>query len=1198
MAEPQQQLGSRRRSHSRSSRSIKALMRRSAISLDKTDSASNSKASSDVPHGTVKPNPADAAVGSSSKPSKDYRAFLKKSRRDLMEAALQCEDPSNQPSIPPLNLALPRISIESIYRHGKHVLRREGGRPSIDMSSYFANDRTLTRRPRPSMSSEQTSSHPFTKSLGRNNRRRKMSQAFMDLELDMVPYDDEEEQEVGGLAEMNLPQELKEDQFLSSLSPTELQQIVAALSASGEETFMADSPARQQQSGYNTNSITSSSTLYPYPPSDTLPREHITQKEVMEALASFGSNPLRASKRSLPTDSGMGSDSNSPRVHTDIAVSLNNTHEQTPHSDSPRPSISLSMINPQLVNRLLQEFLTTERTYVHELSAMVALYIRPLVRAARDWSRLDGQLHARSLGRNVGSNDLEEDAKVVAPSDVPLAFRRVLATVFGNAIEILGLHAGVILPSLKEALENLVADSAAFNTLSRTVNSVKKSESSYGTLGSTRDLKPETLDGADEQKPVQSSPDSITPSDPDAWNERRDMSNETTSIVSGCGGGQLSFKPPTISVSQCVLCGVAEDHAEIADDCCIKIALEFGWMSRLQILAHSPAVVESVPGTNLVDYPVETKLANLFLGLCESGSKLDLNCYKDFLSGLDRSLLLVAEIENLSNLRSSTPSTVTPTARTFSFASRTSSYASMSGSGIANLGGMSSVQDRIRSLKLSERFLSDDVDCNYLQSCAKEWKDLGSQGSATAIVCPTPPNDFVPRPMNYTESAKNPSTTEATASDHSAVGDPTTKPLGEAAKASRPLIRSRHLSRLILNRFSSYEPSATAAGTTNSTTIALTREKSLNPAILPSGAEIVAVEAALGGSSNSTQELSSPRIPSSVHSNSSTKKKLTKRHSFDPKLLFPSKALSPRRKDSADASVNSQAGAAALQQEKEKTPRRRRRMRRNRQLGTEGQPDIDVYVEPVVGTPAPAAGAIAAPAAEPEEKEGRSFASESHALDELARIIASVADDPRKKQIGLGAYLVLPLQRLTRYGILLDRLASALPAEHPSKIAVDKAARGVRSVIEVCNAVRGAVGTPTAMGTQHAMLARLSRQRLSMRATSVTDKDEISARILGAKIKAGEEDERGLKAATLPRKLGNQSAVTNGDEGGPANLEYMKPDEDKKVVGRARSERGLGLGDDEKNTADNLSTFNETAGSSEKLSWLAKVFGGIWRKKS
>ncbi|KAI8846805.1 hypothetical protein BC829DRAFT_397924, partial [Chytridium lagenaria] len=66
--------------------------------------------------------------------------------------------------------------------------------------------------------------------------------------------------------------------------------------------------------------------------------------------------------------------------------------------------------------------------------------------------------------------------------------------------------------------------------------------------------------------------------------------------------------------------------------------------------------------------------------------------------------------------------------------------------------------------------------------------------------------------------------------------------------------------------------------------------------------------------------------------------------------------------------------------------------------------------------------------------EGRGTGVADEATTEVARIIGIVAEDPRRKQIGLGAYLVLPLQRLTRFHCAHQKTtppgrSSPIPAE-------------------------------------------------------------------------------------------------------------------------------------------------------------------------
>ncbi|KAJ3195816.1 hypothetical protein HK101_010988 [Irineochytrium annulatum] len=79
------------------------------------------------------------------------------------------------------------------------------------------------------------------------------------------------------------------------------------------------------------------------------------------------------------------------------------------------------------------------------------------------------------------------------------------------------------------------------------------------------------------------------------------------------------------------------------------------------------------------------------------------------------------------------------------------------------------------------------------------------------------------------------------------------------------------------------------------------------------------------------------------------------------------------------------------------------------------------------------------------------------AFKEAARVMKRAAEDPRHAQIGVFGYLVLPLQRLTRYSIMLDRLLDSIPTdggdlvEPITRELVAEAAIAVRRAVESCN---------------------------------------------------------------------------------------------------------------------------------------------------
>ncbi|KAJ3108393.1 hypothetical protein HDU96_007544 [Phlyctochytrium bullatum] len=74
------------------------------------------------------------------------------------------------------------------------------------------------------------------------------------------------------------------------------------------------------------------------------------------------------------------------------------------------------------------------------------------------------------------------------------------------------------------------------------------------------------------------------------------------------------------------------------------------------------------------------------------------------------------------------------------------------------------------------------------------------------------------------------------------------------------------------------------------------------------------------------------------------------------------------------------------------------------------------------------------------------------ALEAGAMFLKAAKNDPRHGQLGILGYLVLPFQRLTRYAILFDRLLSTVPAEDEEAVELlTLLTQRLRKTVEVCN---------------------------------------------------------------------------------------------------------------------------------------------------
>ncbi|KAJ3326794.1 hypothetical protein HDU76_012639 [Blyttiomyces sp. JEL0837] len=76
-----------------------------------------------------------------------------------------------------------------------------------------------------------------------------------------------------------------------------------------------------------------------------------------------------------------------------------------------------------------------------------------------------------------------------------------------------------------------------------------------------------------------------------------------------------------------------------------------------------------------------------------------------------------------------------------------------------------------------------------------------------------------------------------------------------------------------------------------------------------------------------------------------------------------------------------------------------------------------------------------------------------------AKVVGEAMADSRHRQINLGAYLLLPIQRITRYAILFDRLLEYIPNDHAIYDIVKTAGTKVRAAVEQCNEARRRANT-------------------------------------------------------------------------------------------------------------------------------------------
>ncbi|KAJ3102847.1 hypothetical protein HDU96_009485, partial [Phlyctochytrium bullatum] len=318
---------------------------------------------------------------------------------------------------------------------------------------------------------------------------------------------------------------------------------------------------------------------------------------------------------------------------------------------------------------------------------------------------------------------------------------------------------------------------------------------------------------------------------------------------------------------------------------------------------------------------------------------------------------------------------------------------------------------------------------------------------------------------------------------------------------------------------------------------------------------------------------------------SSWRSKKMKRHSLDPWMLFGSVDTTARTTvfdevEQKDAEGATDAADARTQESSYKRRSwvltRRGGERRRRRRGTialaapinlvaDAVPDavgapggtVTIYPDPGMGGPSilcyPTELEDVVTRRQPEGEEGdvvlhpTVVAECVVVLAEFARIIWRVADDSRKKQLGLGAYLVLPLQRLTRYGILLDRLVGSLDPSHPHLSAIEKAANDVRTVIEVCNGGRSRSPVPKAKSTEFVNPNPLpvgglvdtsgakGRKKMTLRPNCISLEDLRQSYRQGQTIVARPKVVGGLVADNLGA---SRKADDGGENGRPSSVYY------------------------------------------------------------
>ncbi|KAJ3313616.1 hypothetical protein HDU76_002598 [Blyttiomyces sp. JEL0837] len=79
---------------------------------------------------------------------------------------------------------------------------------------------------------------------------------------------------------------------------------------------------------------------------------------------------------------------------------------------------------------------------------------------------------------------------------------------------------------------------------------------------------------------------------------------------------------------------------------------------------------------------------------------------------------------------------------------------------------------------------------------------------------------------------------------------------------------------------------------------------------------------------------------------------------------------------------------------------------------------------------------------------------DARSVASAAKVVKMAMEDPMHGQISLSAYLLLPLQRITRYAILLERLLAATPRDYTGYAALQGATQKVRQALESCNHAR------------------------------------------------------------------------------------------------------------------------------------------------
>ncbi|KAJ3218308.1 hypothetical protein HDU67_006080, partial [Dinochytrium kinnereticum] len=1265
-----------RKSFSRSSMTFTALIRRSVGSAGERSVGSGERASTGAlddpgkpPADSLVPNKAEVDAGPSkfqgaTHPPHEHRAFRRSraKREPAVIPSTPCESPIpvNQPSIPPMNLSLPRISIESLYRHGKHVLRRDASRSGGDAGAYHVSDRSLSRRPRSSMSSDVSHLHSFTWSMGRRDRRRVREKGTP--EPAQQSEDQSDDQTIRGPPSPIPPHEGSEDDFSASLSPAEFQQIVAALRAPNFSNDSSIETLRRLRRSIMGDSLAgSTATLQSHVTEERRADDECTSERdgdvpVVNSWEGEQGAPgheessvqqLEHSKKSFIPQKSTDYDTltptdlspETPPRRTSVMIEVDTNNKETTSSPSqsrnrrraraPSPQVSLSLSlstpSPHLVNRILHEFLSTERTYVHELSSLFALYIRPFVKEARGWSRLDGVLMKTSAsdmnvasdsasisyfasllrdGNITGKKEPEED--ITSMREIPAPFRRVILAVFGNVVEILGLHACLVLPALKDALSSLFPDGSSFGTLPARA---RRAESNHGTLGSQHAVRRDE-EGRSQRQPdvrqgetAEPGPPSVKAPHPtddlynphcdvDSLAAKRDRTAETGSVASGVLTANFASYTgtPTISTVHCCFCGADEDHSDIADECYLKVASEFEWMSRYPASGRTlvglrgleegsvPSAEEgkrSLSGaTDSSTYPAETQVANIFSNICETSEKAGLHCYREFLSGLDRSLQLVTEIETLANVRHASPHEPA-SSRPYSQTSRNDSLSSnapycpaphtsacsIPSCNFCGAGNKGGTQERIRALRLSERFLSESagklpMKPSIIPPAGNFYSEEDEEKTATQSAGIQGLDQQVKSPAEGLERVLRPSSPYA----ESPIATPSSDLYDLATRPPRRLNKKGSFT-FMLKRKSN--DGVTPTGSNG-------RESSQNPSRFSKtswpfrGAKGIYRSSSQGPASD-REEKGSPTSPESIPSISGGRVKAGKRHSFDPRLLFGSRTSSSQREESEHVESIRQVAAFSGG---ERRGRRRRRRARGAPVSRDGRES------PAVGGRAVDEGMEEPVRAGLTSFISSSLATDSIALGELVRIISRVAEDPRRKQIGLGAYLVLPLQRLTRassnvfhvnrYGILLDRLASALAPDHPSRTSVERAAHGVRAIIEICNGARSPASgntAPPSISTQGK-----ARQRLGLRPTCISMEDLRSPSSQQKWMRArGAVDAMVDKApASSPIRQPTPSTQTPVDLGtlsdkpaDPVTLEYLKPPDAKDVLEVSKTAEGV-----------------------------------------